>query len=200
MAQQAMAGIYPWTLSMPPRYQSPTLQVCGRAVQLSKLAVWSCCKLRLRLDAGEQPEHDRWRAAAQLISNHAAVTKFAARGVGEPGNQPVWAALSDPGAKPGEAALPAVDAGALLQWYCCCCMQRFAKLDLIPLVGCRLAACSTCIAGGAGGQAGLAPQRAPRGPGASRESLWLSRCSTWPCGWACPETCLCQRLGSCAPT
>ena len=47
------------------------------------------------------------------MDNHEAVTRFAARGVGEPGNQPVWAPLSDPGAKPGEEYLPAVNAGAL---------------------------------------------------------------------------------------
>ena len=72
--------------------------------------------------AGEQPEQDRWRAAAQLVNNNGPVTRFAARGVGEPGNQPVWAELSDPGAKPGEAFLPAVDAGArrlLLAMPCC---------------------------------------------------------------------------------
>ena len=59
---------------------------------------------------GEDPSRDRLEAAAKLIGNHAAVTRFAARAVGSPGSRPVSAPLSDPTAKPGEAHLPAVDA------------------------------------------------------------------------------------------
>lgn len=49
-------------------------------------------------------------AAAQLIANPAAVAKFAARVLGEPGVPPVMAELADPNAKPNEAYLPLVDA------------------------------------------------------------------------------------------
>ena len=64
--------------------------------------------------AGEQPEADRWRAAARLVGNHEAVAKFAARGVGQEGDQPVWARLSDPSAKPGMEYVQHVDAGVCL--------------------------------------------------------------------------------------
>ncbi len=62
-------------------------------------------------------------AAAQLISNHAAVVAFAARALGEPGVPPVMASLADPNAKPNEAYLPLLDAAlravaqGLLQGY-----------------------------------------------------------------------------------
>ncbi|KAK9789005.1 hypothetical protein WJX73_000362 [Symbiochloris irregularis] len=59
---------------------------------------------------GDKPERDRWQAANRLIGNHAAVTRFAARGCGQEGDQPVWAPLSDPSAKPGEQHLDAVSA------------------------------------------------------------------------------------------
>jgi hypothetical protein len=52
------------------------------------------------------------RAAARLVGNHAAVTRFAARGCGRPGRRPVSAPLADPSAEPGEAHMPSVDAGA----------------------------------------------------------------------------------------
>lgn len=59
---------------------------------------------------GERPEMDRVEAAAKLVGNHDAVTRFAARGCGKAGARPVAAPLSDPTAVPGEAHLPAVDA------------------------------------------------------------------------------------------
>ena len=59
---------------------------------------------------GESPELDRLEAAAKIVSNHVAVTKFAARGCGTKGDRPVGAPLSDPTAKPGETHVPAVDA------------------------------------------------------------------------------------------
>ncbi len=73
---------------------------------------------------GEDPVKDRLRAARQLVSNHVNVTKFALRGVGEPGPRPVSAPLSDPTAIPGmeyeaevDAALRYV-AAALLNGSC----------------------------------------------------------------------------------
>lgn len=62
--------------------------------------------------AGEDPPIDMLRAAARLVGNHAAVTRFAARGCGRPGRRPVSAPLADPSAEPGEAHMPSVDAGA----------------------------------------------------------------------------------------
>ncbi|KAK9819179.1 hypothetical protein WJX81_001160 [Elliptochloris bilobata] len=59
---------------------------------------------------GEDPPVDTLRAAARLVGNHAAVTRFAARGCGRPGRRLVSAPLADPTAEPGEAYLPAVDA------------------------------------------------------------------------------------------
>jgi glutathione S-transferase len=52
----------------------------------------------------------RREAATQLIANHEAVVKFAARALGEPGVPPVMAELADPNAKPNEAYLPLLDA------------------------------------------------------------------------------------------
>ncbi len=48
-------------------------------------------------------------AAAQLIGNHEAVVRFAARALGEPGVPPVMAELADPNAKPNEAYVPLLD-------------------------------------------------------------------------------------------
>lgn len=59
---------------------------------------------------GEDPPADRLRAAAKLVSNHAAVTRFALRGVGKPGPRPVSAPLSDPTAVPGLQHEAEVDA------------------------------------------------------------------------------------------
>ena len=68
-------------------------------------------------DTGEHPAKDRLQAAAKLISNHEAVTKFAARGCGEVGARAFTAELSDPYAKPGMQHLGSVDAGALLFFF-----------------------------------------------------------------------------------
>ena len=65
----------------------------------------------LGCNTGEQPERDRLQAAAKLISNHEAVTKFAARGCGEMGTRAFTAELSDPYAKPGMQHIGSVDAG-----------------------------------------------------------------------------------------
>ena len=45
-----------------------------------------------------------------LVSNHAAVARFAARGCGRRGDKPVSAPLSDPTARPDDEYVPAVDA------------------------------------------------------------------------------------------
>ncbi|KAI3436264.1 hypothetical protein D9Q98_002317 [Chlorella vulgaris] len=59
---------------------------------------------------GEQPEVDRLQAAARLVQNREAVTKFALRGVGQRGSRPVSARLCDPTAIPGMEHLPSADA------------------------------------------------------------------------------------------
>lgn len=59
---------------------------------------------------GEDPARDRLRAARQLVSNHVNVTKFALRGVGQPGPRPVSAPLSDPTAISGMEYETEVDA------------------------------------------------------------------------------------------
>jgi glutathione S-transferase len=59
---------------------------------------------------GEDPVKDRLRAARQLVSNHVNVTKFALRGVGQPGPRPVFAPLSDPTAISGMEYEAEVDA------------------------------------------------------------------------------------------
>jgi glutathione S-transferase len=58
---------------------------------------------------GDNPLHDRALAAFRLVSNHAAVTKFAARGAGREGPSPVWAPLADPSAIPNEEVMPFVE-------------------------------------------------------------------------------------------
>jgi hypothetical protein len=58
---------------------------------------------------GDNPPHDRALAAFRLVNNHTAVTKFAARGAGQKGPNPVWAPLADPSALPNEQAMPYVD-------------------------------------------------------------------------------------------
>lgn len=59
----------------------------------------------------ESPQKDRAAAAARLVSNHAAVVRFAARGCGARGPRPVMAGpLSDPTAIPGEDFIDDVDA------------------------------------------------------------------------------------------
>jgi len=64
--------------------------------------------------AGEVPARDRLQAAARLIGNRAAITRFAARGCGARGSRPVAAPLADPTATPGEAYLADVDAALRL--------------------------------------------------------------------------------------
>ena len=97
---------------------------------------------------GERPEMDRVEAAAKLVGNHDAVTRFAARGCGKAGARPVAAPLSDPTAVPGEAHLPAVDAA----------LRRVA-LELLD---------GTAHEDGVGGDAGTgakdADGRSPAGP------------------------------------
>lgn len=53
------------------------------------------------------------QAAARLVQNREAVTKFALRGVGQRGSRPVSARLCDPTAIPGMEHLPSADAGEL---------------------------------------------------------------------------------------
>ena len=81
------------------------------------------------MGAGEDPPLDRLRAAARLVENHEAVARFAARGCGSPGRQPVSAPLSDPTAKPGEEFLPDVDAG--VQGSVCWRPTAYQQLPLI---------------------------------------------------------------------
>jgi glutathione S-transferase len=61
------------------------------------------------LSTGDNPPYDRFIAASKLVGNHKAVTKFALRGVGQPGKRPVSAPLSDPTAEPGMQHEPEVD-------------------------------------------------------------------------------------------
>ena len=59
---------------------------------------------------GEDPPADRLRAAARLVENAGAVTRFAARGPAPPGRPAVSAPLSDPHARPDEVAIAPIDA------------------------------------------------------------------------------------------
>jgi len=63
---------------------------------------------------GDAPPRDTLEAAARLVSNHAAVARFASRGVGSVGSRSVSAPLSDPTATPDDAAVPHVDAALRL--------------------------------------------------------------------------------------
>ncbi len=54
---------------------------------------------------------DRLLAAAKLVGNHAAVTRFALRGPGKPGPRPVSAPLADPTAVPAMEHTDTADAG-----------------------------------------------------------------------------------------
>ena len=63
---------------------------------------------------GDTPEKDRLEACLRLVKNYGPVTRFAARGCGQPGSRPVSAPLSDPTAQPGERHLPDVDAALRL--------------------------------------------------------------------------------------
>ncbi len=58
----------------------------------------------------QPPEEARCEAAERLMSNSAAVARFAARGAGSPGFPPVGAPLSDPNATPDEGSVPQVEA------------------------------------------------------------------------------------------
>ena len=58
---------------------------------------------------GYSAEEAAREAAERLISNHADVARFAARGAGRPGFPPVSAELSDPNAVPAEGALEQID-------------------------------------------------------------------------------------------
>ena len=62
------------------------------------------------ISTGEVPERDTLEAAAKLVKNHAAVARFAARGVGTVGRRPVSSPLSDPTATPRDEAVADVDA------------------------------------------------------------------------------------------
>ena len=57
---------------------------------------------------GQEADAAKREAAERLIHNHAAVARFAARGLAGAGFPPVSAELSDPNAKPDDAALPLV--------------------------------------------------------------------------------------------
>ena len=57
----------------------------------------------------DDPVAARLEAARKVLSNRVNVTRFAARGCGEPGRPAYSAPLSDPNARPGEAHIPAVD-------------------------------------------------------------------------------------------
>ncbi|GBF92826.1 glutathione S-transferase [Raphidocelis subcapitata] len=59
---------------------------------------------------GDNPPLDRLEAAARMVSNHAALVRFALRGPGRPGARPVSAPLADPSAV--AAADPAAAAAA----------------------------------------------------------------------------------------
>ena len=73
-------------------------------------AVSSATEPHWNSSGGENAEADRLEAAEGLISNHTAVTRFAARGCGTRGTRPVSAPLSDPTATPGVMHIDAVDA------------------------------------------------------------------------------------------
>lgn len=60
---------------------------------------------------GDNPEEDRLEAAAKVIRNRAALTRFALRGPGRPGPKPVSAPLADPTAVPALEHTDAMDAG-----------------------------------------------------------------------------------------
>ncbi|KAI8471411.1 MAG: glutathione S-transferase [Monoraphidium minutum] len=60
--------------------------------------------------APEQPHLDRLEAAARLVSNNAAITRFSLRGPGRPGPRPVSAPLADPTGVAAAEHGPAMDA------------------------------------------------------------------------------------------
>ena len=63
-----------------------------------------------------------------LVSNHAAVARFAARGCGRRGDKPVSAPLSDPTARPDDEYVPAVDAA--LRRVCASCSAKTVRFFL----------------------------------------------------------------------
>eukprot|EP00200_Dunaliella_tertiolecta_P018774 CAMPEP_0202399818 /NCGR_PEP_ID=MMETSP1128-20130828/2275_1 /ASSEMBLY_ACC=CAM_ASM_000463 /TAXON_ID=3047 /ORGANISM="Dunaliella tertiolecta, Strain CCMP1320" /LENGTH=483 /DNA_ID=CAMNT_0049003223 /DNA_START=238 /DNA_END=1689 /DNA_ORIENTATION=- len=73
------------------------------------LAPLSATSLPEPFSPGDSPPLDTLEAAASLIKNHAAVTRFALRGVGKPGPRPVSAPLSDPSAIPALEHMAAAD-------------------------------------------------------------------------------------------
>ena len=99
------------------------------------------------LQAAAGDEAARHEAAFELISNHENVVRFAARGVGEPGEKRFQAPLADPYAKPNEEAVAAVDV----------CLRHVASalLDGAEATEAAAKADVSTVAGGEGGR-GLA--------------------------------------------
>ena len=76
-----------------------------------------------------------------LVSNHAAVARFAARGCGRRGDKPVSAPLSDPTARPDDEYVPAVDAA--LRRVCASCSAKTVRFFLYFYL--RIASASAII-------------------------------------------------------
>lgn len=103
---------------------------------------------------GDSPALDTLEAAARLVKNHEAVTKFALRGPGQPGPRPVSAPLADPTARPALDHLPAADAA----------MRHVVHALLVGVDAKQASPHAVKAATAAGAAAAASPASHPAGP------------------------------------